>query len=62
MGCKHEWLGKPEYGERVCAKCQKITKMPKCPSCGSYNIVKSGVYSTSRRKCLDCGEEWVRQF
>jgi hypothetical protein len=28
MSCKHDWLEKPDYGERYCAKCQKVEHMP----------------------------------
>jgi len=62
MSCKHDWLVKPSYGKKHCSKCGKTEKLPRCPTCGSLNIIKTGVYTTSFRKCLACGEEWQRQF
>jgi len=26
--CRHEWMDKPQYGERVCAKCNVIRPLP----------------------------------
>lgn len=60
--CHHEFEDTSVIGEQVCRKCNMTRQKPRCPKCGSYNLTITSVYSTSQRKCQDCGLEWVRQF